>query len=62
MSFQFSDSDRKQMAALGLNEEAVNHQIDNYRQGFPKTQLVRRMKKRLTRERTASSPWTLLTP
>ena len=28
------------MAALGLTEEAVNHQIDNFRQGFPKTQLV----------------------
>ena len=40
MSFQFSDSDRKQMSALGLTEEAVNHQIDNFRQGFPKTQLV----------------------
>ena len=40
MSPNFSDDDRKQMAALGLTEEAVTHQIDNFRQGFPKAQLI----------------------
>ena len=40
MSVQFSDSDRQQMAALGLTEKDVNQQIENFRKGFPKTQLV----------------------
>ena len=40
MSVQFSDSDRQQMAALGLTENDVNRQIDNFRKGFPKTQLL----------------------
>lgn len=40
MSTQFSDSDRLQMAALGLTEVVVEKQIDNFRQGFPKTELI----------------------
>ena len=40
MSIQFSDSDRKQIASLGLTETDVNRQIDNFRKGFPKTHLV----------------------
>lgn len=40
MSVQFSDSDRRQIASLGLTEADVNHQIDNFRKGFPKTHLV----------------------
>jgi hypothetical protein len=40
MTAKFSDSDIKQITALGLTEAAVQHQIDNFRQGFPKTELV----------------------
>lgn len=40
MPNHFSDSDLKQMAALGLSEEVVNQQIENFRQGFPKTVLI----------------------
>ena len=40
MSAQFSESDCQQMAALGLTETEVNRQIENFRKGFPKTQLV----------------------
>ena len=37
---QFTKADRAQMAALGLNEELVGQQIENFRQGFPKTELI----------------------
>lgn len=40
MPATFSDSDRLQMAALGISENAVNQQIENFRQGFPKACLV----------------------
>ena len=40
MSLQFSDSDRQQIASLGLTESDVSRQIDNFRKGFPKTHLV----------------------
>ena len=40
MSTIFSDSDLKQMAALGLTEDIVESQINNFRQGFPKTELL----------------------
>ena len=40
MSTQFSDKDLRLMSALGLTEEAVAKQIENFRRGFPKTQLV----------------------
>ena len=40
MSIQFTDSDRQQIASLGLTEVDVNRQIDNFRKGFPKTHLV----------------------
>ena len=40
MNKQFTDSDRRQMAALGLSEEAVQKQIENFRQGFPKMELL----------------------
>ena len=40
MSVQFSDSDRQQMKSLGLTEAGVNHQIENFRKGFPMTHLV----------------------
>ena len=40
MSTTFSNNDLKQMATLGLSEEAVNSQIENFRNGFPKTVLV----------------------
>ena len=40
MPVKFSASDLQQIASLGLTESDVNHQIDNFRQGFPKTHLV----------------------
>ena len=40
MPVNFSASDLQQIASLGLTESDVNHQIDNFRQGFPKTHLV----------------------
>ena len=36
----FSASDKEQMAALGLSEAAVAQQIENFRKGFPPTELV----------------------
>lgn len=36
----FSQKDLKQFADLGLSPEAVEQQIENFRQGFPKMQLV----------------------
>ena len=40
MATKFTDKDLRQMANLGLTEEAVLQQINNFRQGFPKTELV----------------------
>ncbi len=40
MSAKFSAQDLQQIASLGLTEADVQHQIDNFRQGFPKTELV----------------------
>lgn len=40
MATKFSDKDLKQIAALGLTEDAVEHQIENFRKGFPKTELI----------------------
>ena len=40
MTTNFSASDKQQMAALGLSETAVAHQIENFRKGFPPTELV----------------------
>lgn len=40
MPIQLTDSDRQQMAAWGLTEESVEKQIENFRQGFPKTELI----------------------
>ena len=40
MSIQLTNSDRQQIASLGLTEADVNRQIDNFRKGFPKTHLV----------------------
>ena len=40
MPAQFTDGDLRQMQALGLSEDAVKHQIENFRQGFPKIELL----------------------
>ena len=40
MTTKFTASDKQQMAALGLSETAVEHQIENFRKGFPYTELV----------------------
>ena len=40
MPAQFTDGDLRQMHALGLSEDAVKHQIENFRQGFPKIELL----------------------
>ena len=40
MSNRFTDSDLRQMSALGLTEEAVEKQIENFRKGFPKLELL----------------------
>jgi len=39
MTFKPNDSDLEQMSQLGLDTERVQHQIDNFHNGFPKTQL-----------------------
>ena len=39
MIFKPTDSDLAQMSQLGLDTEQVQHQIDNFRNGFPKSQL-----------------------
>lgn len=36
----FNDADLRQIASLGLTEDVVMHQIENFRKGFPKTQLI----------------------
>ena len=40
MQKKFSDSDLQQIASLGLSVPDVEHQIENFRKGFPKTHLV----------------------
>ena len=40
MSVQFTETDLQQIASMGLTADAVQQQITNFRQGFPKTQLV----------------------
>ena len=40
MNVPFTNDDLQQMAALGLSQEDVVRQIDNFRKGFPKTILV----------------------
>lgn len=40
MSQTFTSDDLKQIAALGISIEAVERQMENFRNGFPKTQLV----------------------
>ncbi len=40
MKEAFSEKDLQQIASMGLTPEAVNKQISNFRNGFPKTQLV----------------------
>lgn len=40
MSYIFTEKDLQQFASMGLTPEAVQHQIDNFRNGFPKTQLI----------------------
>ena len=40
MSSRFTENDLRQMSSLGLSEEAVEKQIANFRQGFPKIELL----------------------
>ena len=40
MSSIFTEKDLQQIASMGLTPEAVQRQIDNFRNGFPKTQLI----------------------
>ena len=40
MSNRFTDSDLRQMSSLELSEEAVEKQIENFRKGFPKLELL----------------------
>lgn len=40
MSTIFTEKDLQQIASMGLTPEAVQRQIDNFRNGFPKTQLI----------------------
>ena len=40
MNTKFSNADLKQIADLGLTQEAVAAQIENFRKGFPKTELI----------------------
>lgn len=37
---KFSSDDLQQIAALGLTQESVEKQIENFRKGFPKTHLI----------------------
>ena len=39
MIFKPTEADLQQMKHLGLDNESVQHQIDNFRQGFPKSRL-----------------------
>ncbi len=40
MKTTFNEGDLRQMAALGLTPEVVDRQIENFRQGFPKIELI----------------------
>ena len=40
MATTFTNEDLKQIAALGLTQADVDKQIENFRKGFPKTQLI----------------------
>ncbi len=40
MTAKFTAQDLAQMASLGLTQEEVQHQLDNFHRGFPKTVLV----------------------
>ena len=40
MATTFTNEDLKQIAALGLTQADVEKQIENFRKGFPKTQLI----------------------
>ena len=40
MATNFTNEDLKQIAALGLTQADVDKQIENFRKGFPKTQLI----------------------
>jgi hypothetical protein len=40
MSHQFSDGDLQQIAMLGISVDQVERQIENFRKGFPKTELL----------------------
>lgn len=40
MSNTFTDGDWQQIAALGISAETVETQLENFRKGFPKTQLL----------------------
>ena len=40
MTAKFNDNDLAQMASLGLSQDNVQHQMDNFRRGFPKTVLI----------------------
>ena len=40
MTAKFNDNDLAQMASLGLSQDDVQHQMDNFRRGFPKTVLI----------------------
>ena len=40
MTAKFTTNDIAQMAALGLSQDDVQHQLDNFHRGFPKTVLI----------------------
>lgn len=40
MPYSFTESDLQQIASLGLSLSDVERQIENFRQGFPKTRLI----------------------
>lgn len=40
MSLNLTESDLKQVASMGITPEKVEKQIENFRQGFPKTELL----------------------
>lgn len=40
MNHSFSENDLKQISDLGLDEEQINQQIQHFKEGFPKTELL----------------------
>lgn len=40
MASQYSDTDLQQFASMGITPEIVDQQIENFKKGFPKTQLL----------------------